>query len=437
MKKLITLLILTTGLFAQGVGVFPPVGGGSGSVETVDVVVVTPSATPVFTWPADSLRVIFTLTVDEEITSCTISNWPTGASFSIHLLQDGTGNFPVDLDCLEGIPTGAIDTAADSHTYLTGDVKTGVNVVTNISTPDVTTLQLIANTGEVITVPKVNGSTLANLATAQTMQNKVLGSGTTLTQALPVTAVAAPSTPAAGIGNVYVDSGSKNIAVKDDAGVVKHGIQDVSCSAGDFVSAVSAAGAGTCGTPSGSGGASSTTSGIGYFCLPFCGINGGAGTALGSKVAHFYQFVLHHTQEASILSFYPSAAGGTGCGGMACGFTAAIYDSACAKVSGSDFATTTTLTSAVQTVTAATPVTLSPGVYHLGYASDSAALALYGAAANLGILNAQGNSLARYFTTNDTVTGDNGTLAMPAACTGTRTAIGAAVAFDAFVIFPN
>jgi hypothetical protein len=43
--------------------------------------------------------------------------------------------------------------------------------------------------------------------------------------ALLATAIAAPSTPSAGVGKVYVDSTSKNLAVKDDAGVVKHGVQ--------------------------------------------------------------------------------------------------------------------------------------------------------------------------------------------------------------------
>lgn len=64
-----------------------------------------------------------------------------------------------------------------------------------------------------------------------------------------LTAVAAPSTPASGIGAVYVDSTSKNLAVKDDAGVVKHGIQDATCT-GQFISAISAAGVSTCTTAS-------------------------------------------------------------------------------------------------------------------------------------------------------------------------------------------
>lgn len=44
---------------------------------------------------------------------------------------------------------------------------------------------------------------------------------------LDATAVVAPATPATGKGATYVDSTSKNLCVKDDAGVVKHGVQSM------------------------------------------------------------------------------------------------------------------------------------------------------------------------------------------------------------------
>lgn len=55
-------------------------------------------------------------------------------------------------------------------------------------------------------------------------------------------AITAPSTAASGFGNVYVDSTSKNLAVKDDAGVVKHGVQTKAAVTHNFVTAVSDAG---------------------------------------------------------------------------------------------------------------------------------------------------------------------------------------------------
>jgi len=49
---------------------------------------------------------------------------------------------------------------------------------------------------------------------------------------------ASPSTPAAGIGKVYVDGTSKNLSVKDDAGVVKHGVQTKTSVANQFLTAI-------------------------------------------------------------------------------------------------------------------------------------------------------------------------------------------------------
>jgi len=57
-----------------------------------------------------------------------------------------------------------------------------------------------------------------------------------------LTAIAAPGTPAAGLGSVYVDSTSKNLAVKDDAGVVKHGVQTQAGAANEFLTSISDAG---------------------------------------------------------------------------------------------------------------------------------------------------------------------------------------------------
>lgn len=67
-------------------------------------------------------------------------------------------------------------------------------------------------------------------------------SGATMGGYVGATAIVAPGTPSAGVGRIYVDSTSKNIAVKDDAGVVKHGIQTDTGSANNFLTAVSDAG---------------------------------------------------------------------------------------------------------------------------------------------------------------------------------------------------
>lgn len=55
-------------------------------------------------------------------------------------------------------------------------------------------------------------------------------------------ALVAPATPGTGYGRVYIDSTSKNLAVKDDAGVIKHGIQTKVAVTHNFATAVSDAG---------------------------------------------------------------------------------------------------------------------------------------------------------------------------------------------------
>lgn len=58
------------------------------------------------------------------------------------------------------------------------------------------------------------------------------------TSALEVSAQAAPGTPAAGKGRIYVDSTSKNICEKNDAGTINHGAQSVTQAAGLALSAL-------------------------------------------------------------------------------------------------------------------------------------------------------------------------------------------------------
>jgi len=69
-----------------------------------------------------------------------------------------------------------------------------------------------------------------------------LPTGVTQSGYLQATAIVAPGTPAAGKGRIYEDSTSKNLAIKDDAGIVKHGVQTQAAVAGNFVTAISDAG---------------------------------------------------------------------------------------------------------------------------------------------------------------------------------------------------
>ena len=63
------------------------------------------------------------------------------------------------------------------------------------------------------------------------------------------TAIAAPGTPAAGKGLVYVDSTSKNLAVKNDAGTVNHGVQTKAAVASNWIRSIADDGSSTASQP--------------------------------------------------------------------------------------------------------------------------------------------------------------------------------------------
>ena len=120
----------------------------------------------------------------------------------------------------------------------TGDVIAGT-LSTATAVPKISAADTITESGMLIDVNNdVTG--IRNLTITGTLTAGASG-------AMDLTAIVAPATPAAGIGSVYVDSTSKNLAVKDDAGVVKHGVQTATCT-NQFASAISDAGAVTCAT---------------------------------------------------------------------------------------------------------------------------------------------------------------------------------------------
>ncbi len=95
-----------------------------------------------------------------------------------------------------------------------------------------------AHTGDVTNSAGSLAMTLANIPSAVPMAGSLLA-----------TAITAPGTPASGKGSIYVDSTSKNLAVKDDAGVVKHGAQTKTVVSNQFFTAFSDAGAFTSAQP--------------------------------------------------------------------------------------------------------------------------------------------------------------------------------------------
>lgn len=88
----------------------------------------------------------------------------------------------------------------------------------------------------------------ANLSITNGVLNASSSGGGAVSSVL-VTAAVAPSTPSAGSGILYVDSTSKNIAVKNDAGVVNHGIQTRTATASNWIRSVADDGSTTISQP--------------------------------------------------------------------------------------------------------------------------------------------------------------------------------------------
>jgi hypothetical protein len=104
-----------------------------------------------------------------------------------------------------------------------------------------------------------------------------LPSGTIAAGSLLFTAIAAPGTPAAGKGSLYEDSTSKNLALKNDAGVVNHGIQTKAAVSHQWLTAVNDDGSSVLAQPAftdltsfatiAQGGTGQTTAGAGFDAL--------------------------------------------------------------------------------------------------------------------------------------------------------------------------
>lgn len=159
------------------------------------------------------------------------------------LVGDGVGSPPTSGGVSGAVPAPAIGDAAAGK-FLKADATWAVppgSGGTVIHTGPLTAGQLLkGNGGADIEVGDLTGDVTTSGGTATTLAN--IPNDTPVAGDLLATAVAAPATPAAGKGRVYVDSTSKNLAVKDDAGVVKHGVQTKAAVANQFLTGINDAG---------------------------------------------------------------------------------------------------------------------------------------------------------------------------------------------------
>jgi hypothetical protein len=83
---------------------------------------------------------------------------------------------------------------------------------------------------------------LSGSATDAQIPNNITLSQNPVSDFFNFTAIAAPATPAAGVGRVYVDSTNKVLSHKDDAGIVTNTVKPDTGTANNFLTAISAAG---------------------------------------------------------------------------------------------------------------------------------------------------------------------------------------------------
>lgn len=95
-------------------------------------------------------------------------------------------------------------------------------------------------TGDVLAGPGSGSvaSTLVNIPTSTIMAGSLLD-----------TAISAPSTPASGKGQIYEDATSKNLAIKNDAGTINHGIQTRTTTASQWIRSIADDGSSTISQP--------------------------------------------------------------------------------------------------------------------------------------------------------------------------------------------
>lgn len=226
----------------------------------------TPTASRTITFP-DVSDTVVTLAATQTLTGKSISG---GQITSAVATATALASNPTD--CSSGLYANAIDTGAnltcaavtdaqlstsdittnnvstskhgfapklpnDATKYLDG---TGAYSVPTGSSPGFDTIASGTNTTAAMVLG--SGSSLTVSGTGANHSTDLIAGGTLSGQAV-ATAITAPSTPASGKGAIYVDSTSKNIAVKDDAGTVKHGVQTDTGTANNYISAISDAGA--------------------------------------------------------------------------------------------------------------------------------------------------------------------------------------------------
>ena len=127
-------------------------------------------------------------------------------------------------------------TAADAQIPHLNTLSTGLTLGRCVET-DGATGMLVSTAG-----PCGAAAGLGDIGEVGTCFTGECFTATTPSHSLFYSAMTAPVPPQPGSGVMYMDGASKNMALKDDAGVVKHGVQTTLATANDFLTAIAATG---------------------------------------------------------------------------------------------------------------------------------------------------------------------------------------------------
>lgn len=149
-------------------------------------------------------------------------NVPNAASTTVQPDTGSSNNFLTAISS-----QGVISKAQPAFSNLSGTIDAGGSQFSGT----IAVGRMPALLGDVTSTSGSLTTTVANIPTAVTAGGYIA-----------FTAIAVPTTPAAGVGRIYVDSTSKNMSIKDDAGVVKHGVQTLTAISNNWITAISDAG---------------------------------------------------------------------------------------------------------------------------------------------------------------------------------------------------
>lgn len=255
-----------------------------GTGGTFQGVVTSANATGAITLTRTATVQTWNLTLTGNVSGITLVGFVAGDTGTLKFTQDST---PRVVTYGASVVNGSQPCSVNGSTITQDFFYSGSSMVIGKTGFTGCPPAIITSSGAVISIADTNGATLLDDSTTQDALRKRLGFGTTLTYpAIILDSPVSVSTPSAGQSYFYIDPVSSNMFQKNSTGTINHGIQDVSCITNQFVSAVSAAGAGTCTAIAGGGATFSSGNGPILEFYPLGMANGNFAPTAGRVYCH-------------------------------------------------------------------------------------------------------------------------------------------------------